>query len=344
VQEKSTLRRAAVLAQQIMNRCLLADGRSADILADAEVLLSKLGQKQQSADQWLNPGEVIDSYPGGINGFFAENRGGMGINTPWPTLTRRLCGLGKGELVVLAGRPSMGKSIVAMQLAHHAAKEGHGAAFFSLEMTRENLTDRLISAVGGLDYRRLRERRLDSDERMVAARAAREIWNLPLKTDDGRSRSVPAITSALRKLIAKQPIRLVLVDYVQLMRSTGRPESRREGVSEISHSMKHLASEFGVTVVLLSQLNRECEIEKRQPRLSDLSESGALEHDADVVLFVDRPEMRDKRDPSLKGLAEFIVGKQRNGPTGKIHMRFQGEYQRFVESTDRNEESRGEAE
>src|SRR5258708_1205484 len=133
--------------------------------------------------------------------------------------------------------------------------------------------------------------------------------------------------------MAKNPVRLVIVDHLQLMKGAGRFESRHQELSEISHSLKHLAGQLDVTVILLSQLNRECEKTARRPQLSDLKETGSLEEDADVVLFVHRPEQYNRQDPTLRGQAEFIIGKQRNGPVGKRKMLFQHEYQRFVEVT-----------
>jgi replicative DNA helicase len=231
----------------------------------------------------------------------------------------------------------MGKSIVGMQIAHCAAKAGHGAAFFSLEMTKDSLVRRLISSVGHVDAQRLRSGALNPEERPRALRAATDIEKLPLWIDDTRARTIPAVMAALRKLNARHEIRLVFVDHLQLMRCTGRAESRHQELSEISHSLKHLAAEFDVTVVLLSQLNRDCEREKRRPQLADLKETGSLEEDADVVLFIHRPEQYNRQDQSLRGQAEFIIGKQRNGPTGKLSMVFQHEYQRFVEATKQQE-------
>lgn len=336
VQEKSVLRRAIFAAEDLINRCLLGHGDSTAILAAADAM-SKLGEKRQQHGQWLKPGEVIEQHPGGLNAFLMPSRGGSGVATPWPSLTLPLCGLQVADLVLVAGRPSMGKSIIAMQMAHHAATSGQGVAFYSLEMTKDSLIRRLISAVGQVDAQRLRSGALNAEERMLAIRAASEISALPLWIDDTRARTIPAVTAALRKLIAKHPVRMVMVDHLQLMKCTGRVESRHQELSEISHSLKHLAAEFGVTVVVLSQLNRDCEREKRRPQLADLKETGTLEEDADVVLFVHRPEQYNRQDPALRGHAEFIIGKQRNGPTGKRNMRFQHGYQRFVEESTESE-------
>jgi replicative DNA helicase len=329
VQEKSTLRQAIFGAQRLMSRCLMQESSSSEILADAEAFLAKLGDNRQQHGQWVNPGEVIRDYPGGVNAFLNPTRGGSGIATPWPMVTTALCGLQKADLVLVAGRPSMGKSVVAMQMAHHAAKQGNGVAFISLEMTKDSLVRRLVAAVGRVDAQRLRSGLLNSDERLRAIRAASEIENLPLWIDDSRARTIPAITAALRKLIARHDLGLVLIDHLQLMRSTGRAESRHQELSEISHSLKHLAGELDLPVVLLSQLNRDCEREKRRPQLADLKETGSLEEDADVVLFIHRPEQYNRQDETLHGVAEFIIGKQRNGPTGKLNMVFLHGFQKF---------------
>jgi replicative DNA helicase len=332
IQEKSTLRRTIHAAQGLINRCISGDD-SQGVLSEAEAVLSKLADKRGGQCQWFNPGDVMQAYPGGLNAFAQPPRGGAGIPTPWPGLTSALCGLHRGDLVLVAGRPSMGKSIVGMALAHHAATHGEGTAVFSLEMSKESLVSRLISAVGSVDAQRFRTGCLDRDERRKVSEAFAQIEALPLWIDGSRARTIPAVTSALRKLIAKQPVRLAIVDHLQLMKGTGRIESRHQELSEISHSLKHLAGQLGLTVVLLSQLNRECEKAARRPQLSDLKETGSLEEDADVVLFVHRPEQYNRQDASLHGQAEFIIGKQRNGPTGKLKMLFQHEYQRFVEET-----------
>jgi replicative DNA helicase len=337
IQEKAVLRRAIHAAQELIARCMVARDDSQEILAEAEGVLSKLADGRGKHGQWLNPGQVMQSHPGGVGAFMQPPQGGAGIPTPWPGLTAALCGLQRGDLFLVAGRPSMGKSIVGMALAHHAATRGDGAAVFSLEMTKESLVRRLISAVGGVDAQRLRAGCLDREERRRATEAAAQIENLPLWIDDSRARTIPAMVAALRKLIARHPVRLVVIDHLQLTKGTGRFESRHAELSEVSHSLKHLAGQFDLTVVLLSQLNRECEKAARRPQLADLKETGSLEEDADVVLFVHRPEQYNRQDPALRGQAEFIIGKQRNGPTGKRAMLFQHGYQRFVEGTSAQE-------
>ena len=317
-----------------MNRCFEATDGAAEILADAEVLLSKLADDQQKHAQWLNPGEVMTMYPGGINAFLQPPRGGAGTPTPWPKITADLCGFHRGDLVLVAGRPSMGKSIIGMQLAHYTAGRSEGVALFSLEMSKESLVRRLISTVGSVDAQRFRIGSLDREERRKVAEAAAQIESLPLFIDETRARTIPAVSSALRKLIARHPVRLVILDHLQLMKGIGRVESRHHELSEISYSLKHLAGELHVTIVLLSQLNRECEREARQPRLADLKETGSARGGCGrSALCSTLPEQYRRNDLTLKGKAEFIIGKQRNGLTGKRNMLFQHEFQRFVEVT-----------
>jgi len=228
IREKSTLRRTIFACQSLMSRCLTASEDSGSILAEAETVLAKLGDGQQKHGQWLQPGEIMLNYPGGINAFLQPPRGGDGIPTPWPLITSALCGLQAGDLFLVAGRPSMGKSIIGMALAHHCAMQGQGVAFFSLEMTKESLIRRLISAVGTVDAQRFRSGKLDSNERRRVAEASSQIEKLPLWIDDTHARTIPAVTSALRKLMAKHPVRLLVIDHLQLMAGIGRFESRHQ--------------------------------------------------------------------------------------------------------------------
>ena len=188
---------------------------------------------------------------------------------------------------------------------------------------------RLLCSVASVDSQRLRAGYTNADERLRLLRAYQAVETIPLYVDDTHLSTVPEITGAVRKLAARHPLHLLFIDHLQLMRSTSKLQNRHEQLSETTHALKHLAAKTGTTVVLLSQLNRECEKEKRAPRLSDLRESGTIEEDADVVMFVHRPEMYHREREDLRGLAEFIIGKQRNGPTGKRQMIFLNEIQKF---------------
>lgn len=338
LQEKAVLRRAAFAFQKFLNRCSQAGENSAEILAEAQDILGQLGESQQVHGKWYRPGDVIREHPGGLNGFLNPERGGSGLKTPWPTLTEWTCGFREGELVVIAGRPSMGKSLIAMQMGYWCAgKEGLPAAVFSLEMDKASLVHRLIAGLARVDAQRLRAGYLSHDERLRAARAAAEVDEIPLWIDDTRARTIAAVSAALRKL--KERPRLIIVDHLQLMRASGRAENRYNELSEIVHSLKHLAGEMKATVCLLSQLNRLCEIENRRPQLSDLRDTGSIEEDADIVMFVHRWEryMKFRERPEYKGLGEFLLAKQRNGVIGKLDMVFLGQFQKFEEATSQSE-------
>jgi replicative DNA helicase len=269
---------------------------------------------------------------GGPHAFLKRKQGGVGIRTPWTPVTETLGGgLHKGELFIVAGRPSMGKSIVARQLAHQGAKDGYAAGVFSFEMKKELLTERLLPSIANVDYQKLRAGYLNATEENRLKNAYADLGDLPLRIDDTRAWTIPAMTAALRKLRSKHQVDVVVVDHLQLMTSTGRREKRYEELSEILHELKHMAVKMDVAMVVACQLNRQCEIENREPKLSDLAETSAAEQDADVVMFVHRPDryMKNQKREDLRGYAEFIIAKQRSGPTGTKRMTFLEKFQRF---------------
>jgi replicative DNA helicase len=238
-------------------------------------------------------------------------------------------GWNPGDLIIVAGRPSMGKSVIGLQQAYASAMRGIGVAYISLEMSKVALVRRLVAGISRVDSHRARSGFLTADERRTMLEAAADLDSMPLFIDDSRAHTLMAIGAALRKLRAKAPIGLVVVDHLQLMKIAGRAESRHHELSEICHGLNHLAGQTQCVVMLLSQPNRACEQERRLPILSDLKESGSIEEDADVVMFVHRHEMYRRDDASLRGKAEFIVAKQRNGPTGKLAMTFLHQFQVF---------------
>jgi replicative DNA helicase len=335
VQEMSIRRRGILAAQHVANRLALISEDSTEALIDAERMLSALGGERNKHGQWQTPADVVAAYPGGLQALVCPPRGGDGIPTPWPRLTEALAGLHEGDLFILAGRPGMGKTVAGMQMCYHAATKGYGAAVFSIEMTNPGLYKRLIASVAGIDVQRMRTGFLNQEDRRRAFAASSAIGDLPLWMDDTRARTVPAMTAALRRLVAQGKIpKLVLIDHVQLMVGLSRKsQDRRLEIEDISNSMKNLAKEFKVTVILLSQLNRGCDTRPgdHRPMLSDLRECGALEQDSDVVLFLFREEVYNPDREDLRGLAEFIIAKQRNGITGKRDMVFLKGQQRFEE-------------
>lgn len=334
VKEKATLRRAIYAAQNLINRCMVAQDGAQDILTEAERFIGDLARNSDKrAMQWLTPGEVLSAYPGGINAFLSPHIFAGGIATPWPSLTTSTGGFHAGELVVIGGRPSMGKSIMAMQIAHTAAREGHGVAVVSLEMSKESLLSRLTCSVASVDAQKFRAGYLSQDERRRMSAALSSLHDIPLRIDDSRARSIPAIMAGIRKLAAQHPVRVIIVDHLQLMVSTSKADNRHHEISAICHALKHMAEDFKCTVVLCSQLNRKCEEENRRPQTSDLKESGSIEEDADLVIFCHRWEryqkFRDRED--MRGRGELILAKQRSGPIGIVHLAFLGGLQRFEE-------------
>lgn len=325
VKDKAILRQTIAAAQQVMNRALLAQDASGDILAQAEELFFGLGQAVGSiARGWENPGDIMRNYPGGLNALLSPSRGGNGIKLPWAWLQEQTCGLQPGDLVLLAGRRSHGKSAAGLQIACHAAKTGVGVGYVSLEMSRESLVLRLVCAVAGVDIHKARLGYLSKDERTRMRQAAESIESLRLWIKDEDVRTPAAIRLQLKRLKAKQPLGLVVIDHFHLVAGNGGREDERTRYNRIADDFQLQAKGFNVPFVVLSQLSRKCEEENRPPGLSDLKETAKLEENADLVIFVYRPECypRNRNREELRGIAEFIIGKQRNGPTGKIPMVF----------------------
>lgn len=270
--------------------------------------------KGQIADL-LNPGEVI-TLAGGLDAFANPMRLGKGILTGWRRLDEMTCGMHRGDLWVLAGNTSMGKTAASMQMAAQAAEQGQPTLVFSLEMSRDQIIERLICQRARIDTHRFRGGYLSREERDRFAQHAGICWDWPLWTSEHGLANVLAIRAAVRK---RKPA-VVIVDYLQLMHSLGRAQNRHAELSEITRSLKLLAVEEDVCLVLLSQLSRDNIKEKRPPNLADLRESGSIEENADLVMFVWRPEMlwRDRED--YRGQAEFLLLKHRKGPTGKVEL------------------------
>src|SRR5712692_1800139 len=336
VKEKALLRETMIACHSIMERCALASEPSSEILETAEAVLERVrGKGETKNGQWVTPGQILQR---GVDSVLFPARGSTGIKTPWPRLTEMTSGWHPGELVTVGARPGMGKSVLGMQQGYATASEGTGVAYISLEMSKESLVRRLVAGISRVDAHKARSDYLNGDERRRMLEAAADIENLPLFINDARAHTPAAISTALRKLRVKTQVGLVIVDHLQLMKVTGRAESRHQELSEICHGFKRLAGQMDCVVMLLSQLNRSCEQERRRPSLSDLKESGSIEEDADAVIFVHRPEMYRRDDASLRGKAELIVAKQRNGPTGKFAMTFLSSCQRFEEASDEIED------
>ncbi len=267
-------------------------------------------------------------------------RGGesvTGVGSGFKDLDELTAGFQPSDLIIVAARPSMGKTAFVLNIAQNAALDANvPVAFFSLEMSKEQLVQRLLTSEGRVDAQRLRKGRLHDDEFVRLGRAAGTLMHAPIWIDDTPGISLLEMRSKARRLKIDNNIGMVVIDYLQLMQGPPGSESRQQEISYISRSLKALARELRVPVVALSQLSRAPEqrtAENKRPQLSDLRESGAIEQDADLVMFIYRQEMyegtTDKDGNSLEGRAEIIVGKQRNGPTGLVNLYFNKTYTRF---------------
>lgn len=331
VSDRALLRETMFACQGIMDQCALASEPSCEILETAASVLERVRSKSElRSARWSTPEQILHQDPDSV---LFPTTGSAGIKTPWRRVTEMTSGWRPGELIVVAGRPSMGKSVIALQQAHVSARQGIGVAYLSLEMSKESLVRRLVAGISRVDAHRARSGFLDADERRRMYEASADLKAVPLFIDESRAHTPVAISAALRKLRTKTQVGLVIVDHLQLVSLAGRADSRHSELSEICHGFKRLAGQMDCVVMLLSQLNRSCEQDRRLPILSDLKESGSIEEDADAVIFVHRPEVYRRDDASLRGKAELIVAKQRDGPTGKLAMTFLSGYQRFEEAS-----------
>jgi replicative DNA helicase len=337
VKDKATLRRIIFTSQALIDRCILAEDEPDQILASAEESLLKLGDAR-TQDALVSPKRILEDFEGGINAFLDPSKRIKGLSTGFLKLDEMTGGLHEGELVILAARPSMGKTALALNIAQHVALrpgENQTVAMFSLEMSRESLLTRMICAAARVDQQKFRASYLNQDERRRLQKAASELVQSPLYIDDTAGTHLMDIHAKLRRLRSEHGLGLVVIDYLQLMSGRGRYENRNQEISTISRGLKLLAKDLKVPMLVLSQLNRAPEIRQgdHRPQLSDLRESGSIEQDADLVAFIFREEVYKPNDESLRGMAELLVSKQRNGPTGKVNLVFLKEFTKFENRT-----------
>ena len=329
VRQKAVLRRLIRVTEGIANECYQDNEKLEDILEQTEKQVFDVVQNRASSD--FVPIrqvalETLDSIQSA-----AKNAGAVtGVSTGFYDLDARTAGLQKSDLILIAARPSMGKTAFVLNLAQYVAfHEDLCTAIFSLEMSKEQLVNRLFSLESRVDAQKLRTGNLQESEWEKLIEGAGIIGNSHLIIDDTPGISISELRSKCRKYKMDQDLRLIIIDYLQLMSGSGRSESRQQEISEISRSLKALARELNVPVIALSQLSRA--VEQRpdhRPMLSDLRESGAIEQDADVVMFIYRDDYYNK-DTDLKNISEIIVAKQRNGPIGTINLAWLPEYTKF---------------
>lgn len=335
IKDKSLLRRIIFNSQALINRCLLGEENPEEILASAEESMLKLSDFQNK-DALSTPEQIISGYQGGINAFLDPSRRLKGVSTGFVKLDEMTGGFREGELIILAARPAMGKTALALNIGQHiATHEKMPVALFSLEMSKESLLTRMVCAGARVDQQKFRAGYLNGDERRRLQVAASQLVEAPLYIDDSAGVNLMDIHSKLRRLKAEIGLGLVIVDYLQLMSGRGRFENRNAEVSSLSRGLKLLSKELRCPFLVLSQLSRATETRQgdHKPQLSDLRESGSIEQDADMVFFVFREEYYKPDREDLKGLADLIVAKQRNGPVGKIPLVFLREFTKFENRT-----------
>jgi len=331
VHDKAALRRLIEKANAIVKRCFEERGNADDVIDFAESAIFEISEKK--SQQAFYPLSKI--ILGNIE-TLEENQGNRSLVTGVPTGFSRLDNLTSGfqnsDLIILAARPSMGKTALALNIARNAAVDANiPVAVFSLEMSKEQLSLRMLCSEARIDSSRLRGGFFSMEDWHRLTDAAGILSESPIYIDDSASLSAMDIRAKARRLKMEKNIGLVVIDYLQLMQGRAGAERRDIEISEISRSLKALAKELDLPVLALSQLNRMLEQRNdKRPRLSDLRESGALEQDADVVAFIYRDEVYNKEeDNPNKGVAEILLSKQRNGPTGDIFLTFLNSYTRF---------------
>lgn len=330
VAEKSMLRKLIKTTEEISNACYLGKEKTQDILETTEKKIFDLVQNRGSQEfvpirqVVLNAIEKIEKA--------SRNQGSVtGIPTGFIDLDYKTSGFQPSDLILVAARPSMGKTAFALNIAQYMAfRNNVTAAIFSLEMSKEQLVNRLLALESKVDSQNIRTGNLEDEEWAKLIEGANIIGNSHLIIDDKPGISISELRSKCRKYKMEHNLGIIFIDYLQLMTGSGRSESRQQEISEISRSLKALARELNVPVVALSQLSRA--VEQRpdhRPMLSDLRESGAIEQDADVVMFIYRDDYYNK-DSENKNIAEIIIAKQRNGPIGTVNLVWMPNYTKFV--------------
>ena len=331
VKEKSILRGLIGSATEIIESCYETGSDVDQVLDKAEHSIFEISENKVRPSFYPIRDIVKDSFRS-IEDLYARKELITGVATGFEKIDDLTSGLQNSDLIIVAGRPSMGKTAFALNIAQYAALEGKTpVAIFSLEMSKEQLAFRLLAAEAKVDSHRLRKGFLGETDWPKLTTAAGRLSEAPLFIDDTPAITVLEMKAKSRRLKADTGLGLIVVDYIQLMRSSGYRDSREQEISEISRSLKALAKELRLPVIALSQLNRKVEDRtNRRPQMADLRESGAIEQDADVIAFIYRDEVYNKsEDNPEKGIAEIIIGKQRNGPTGTVKLAFLEKFTSF---------------
>jgi replicative DNA helicase len=330
VKEKSTLRALIHASQSIAARAWEAEEEPNVILDEAEQTIFAIAENR-AREGFVSMRHIVDESLPKIEQLFEHKKLITGVETGFEDLDAMTRGLQPADLVIVAARPSMGKTSLVLNMAENAAlRHGHTVGFFSLEMSKESLFIRLLTSVARIDAHRLQTGHIGQRDYDSLSQAISRLSEAPIFIDDSPGMGVLEMRAKARRLTAEYGLSLLIVDYLQLMTGRGRFDNRTLELAAISRGLKSLAKELNVPVVALSQLSRAPEARSdHRPLLSDLRESGALEQDADVVLMIFRPEMYPDCKEEDRGVAELIVAKQRNGPTGTMRLAFLREHTRF---------------
>ena len=339
VHERAVLRKLVAVGDEIAASALAPSGKDTKVLldeAEARVFeIAEAGARHGSGFQVMQP--ILKQGVDRVQELYDRDNPSeiTGVSTGFMDLDDKTSGLQASDMLIIAGRPSMGKTSFALNIAEHVAVEQHlPVAIFSMEMPGTQLATRFIASVGRIDMQKIRNGRLSDDDWQRLTMAMQKLYDAPLYIDEPPGLNPIDLRARARRL-ARQcgKLGLIIIDYLQLMNGTRDADNRATELSEISRSVKALAKELRVPIVALSQLNRSLEQRpNKRPVMSDLRESGAIEQDADIIMFIYRDEVYNPDSPD-KGSAELIIGKHRNGPTGMVRMTFLGEYTRFENYT-----------
>ena len=333
VKERSQQRRLIEAASEITLQAYEPEGKnSLDILSDAEQKIAQIAEGNRKEGGPVVVGPILKNTLDQLDELFNKPEGLSGLTTGFTEIDNRTSGFQKADMVVVAGRPSMGKTTYAMNLVENAlVATKRPCIVFSMEMPSESIVMRMLSSIGKIDQTRVRSGKLIEDDWPRLSSAVNILKDLPLYIDDTPALTPQDMRARCRKVYRENDndLALVMVDYMQLMQVSGPSEGRSQEISEISRSMKAIAKEFSCPIIALSQLNRSLEQRpNKRPVMSDLRESGAIEQDADIIAFIYRDEVYNEDTPD-KGIAEIITGKHRNGPIGTDRLAFVGKYTRF---------------
>ncbi len=332
VREKSVLRQLVQVGTEISTSGLSTEGRDINQLLDeAEQKIFQISDRSvQTGQGFTNIKTLLKTTVEQIDELFERGDHITGIPSGFDEYDEKTAGLQNGELIIVAGRPSMGKTSFAMNIVEYAALRNNACvAIFSMEMPGRSLTMRMLSSMGRIDQQRIRTGKLSDDDWPRLTSAVSMLSEANLFIDDSAALSPTELRARARRLKREHNLSLIVVDYLQLMKISGTSENRATEISEITRSLKALAKELDVPVIALSQLNRSLEQRTdKRPIMSDLRESGAIEQDADLIVFIYRDEVYNEDSPD-EGTAEIIIAKQRNGPIFKSRLTFLGQYTRF---------------